>query len=91
MLRGLQVSLLVAGGAGLSWCIGLNALNIYVAASGSARPRRRVVHRASLLRPVAQLGAPDALDEAGLRRATPAPRVRSARTRLAVRSIGDAR
>ena len=29
MLRGLRVSLLVAGGASLSWCIGLNALNIY--------------------------------------------------------------
>ena len=36
MLRGLRVSFLVAGGAGLGWCIGLNALNIYVAASGSA-------------------------------------------------------
>ena len=28
MLRGLRVSFLVAGGAGLGWCIGLNALNI---------------------------------------------------------------
>ena len=65
MLRGLRVSLLVAGGAGLGWCIGLNVL--------------------SLIRmSVAQLGAPDALDEAGLRRATPAPRVRFANTRVAI-------
>ena len=70
MLRGLRVSLIVAGGAGLSCRRGFL--------------RRRVVHRASLLRPVAQLGAPDALDEAGLRRATPAPRVRSAGPRVAI-------
>ena len=28
MLRGLRVSLLVAGGAGLGWCIGLNVLSL---------------------------------------------------------------
>ena len=55
---------------------------------GGERRRRAGRERAGLAR---QLGAPDALDEAVLRRATPAPRVRSARTRLAVRSIGDAR
>ena len=40
--------------------------------------------RASLLFSVAQLGAPDAFDEAGLRRATRAPRVRSTGPRLAI-------
>ena len=28
MLRGLRVSLLLAGGAGLGWCIGLNAVSL---------------------------------------------------------------
>ena len=28
MLRGLRVSLLVAGGAGLGWCIGLNPVSL---------------------------------------------------------------
>ena len=40
--------------------------------------------RASLLFSVAQLGAPDAFDEAGLRRATRAPRVRSTGPRVAI-------